>query len=166
MTDELERRVAALEEAFAALTRPDRSDPADPAAEDDRFWLLQQVRDRHPDGAVVFGGTATLPEGDVAWQWGVPSEQVLEQDWEAASGVFGALAHPVRLQLLQQVLNGTTSTAELGEGEALGTTGQLHHHLRALVAGGWLTSTGRGRWSVPGPRIIPLLVMITAAATN
>ncbi len=150
MTDELERRVAALEEAFAALTRSDRSDPADPAAEDDRFWLLQQVRDRHPDGAVVFGGTATLPEGDVAWQWGVPSEQVLEQDWEPASGVFGALAHPVRLQLLQQVLNGTTSTAELGEGEALGTTGQLHHHLRALVAGGWLNSTGRGRCHADG----------------
>ena len=99
MTDELERRVAALEQAFAALTRPDRSDPADPAAEDDRFWLLQQVRDRHPDGAVVFGGTATLPEGEVAWQWGVPSDQVLEQDWEPAAGVFGALAHPVRLQL-------------------------------------------------------------------
>ena len=166
MTDELERRVAALEEAFAALNRSDRSDPADPAAEDDRFWLLQQVRDRHPDGAVVFCGTAALPEGDVAWQWGVPSAQVLEQDWEPASGVFGALAHPVRLHLLQQVLNGTTSTAELGEGESLGTTGQLHHHLRALVAGGWLPSTGRGRWSVPGPRIIPLLVMITAAATN
>ena len=166
MTDELERRVAALEEAFAALTRSEWSGPADPAAEDDRFWLLQQVRDRHPDGAVVFGGTAALPEGDVAWQWGVPSAQVLEQDWEPASRVFGALAHPVRLQLLQQVLNGTTSTAELGEGEALGTTGQLHHHLRALVAGGWLTSTGRGRWSVPGPRIIPLLVMIVAATTK
>jgi hypothetical protein len=80
--------------------------------------------------------------------------------------VFDALSHPVRLQLVQRVLNGTTSTAELAEAESLGTTGQLHHHLRALVAAGWLTSTGRGRWGVPGPRIIPLLVMIAAATTK
>ena len=112
--------------------------------------------------APISWGVCEVP----GWGYQLPSEQVLEQGWESAAGVFGALAHPVRLQLLQQVLNGTTSTADLGEGEALGTTGQLHHHLRALVAGGWLTSTGRGGWSVPGPRIIPLLVMITAATTN
>jgi hypothetical protein len=40
--------------------------------------------------------------------------------------------------------------------------GQLHHHLRALVAAGWLTSTGRGRWSIPAPRVIPLLVVVAA----
>jgi len=166
MTDALERRVAALEQALAALTRRSESDQSDPVAADDQFWLLREVRDRHPAGVVMFGGTATLPAGEVEWQWGVPSDQVLEQDWEPAAGVFDALSHPVRLQLVQRVLTGTTSTAELAEGESLGTTGQLHHHLRALVAAGWLTSTGRGRWSVPGPRIIPLLVMIVAATTK
>ena len=83
----------------------------------------------------MFGGTATVAEGPVAWQWGVPTEQVREQDWEPAAGVLDALSHPVRLRLLQRVLNGTATTAELAEDESLGTTGQLHHHLRALVAG-------------------------------
>jgi hypothetical protein len=69
---------------------------------------------------------------------------------------------PVRLRLLQQVLSGRTSTAELAADESLGTTGQLHHHLRALVAAGWLTSTGRGSWRVPTPRVIPLLVVVVA----
>ncbi len=32
----------------------------------------------------------------------------------------------------------------------MGTTGQLHHHLRALVAAGWLHSTGRA--AGPSPR--------------
>ncbi len=166
MSEALERRVTALEQALAALNRRSGSGQGDSVAAADQFWLLQEVRDRHPEGAVVFGGTTTLPAGEVAWQWGVSSEQIREQDWEPAAGVFDALSHPVRLQLVQRVLNGTTSTAELAEAESLGTTGQLHHHLRALVAAGWLTSTGRGRWGVPGPRIIPLLVMIAAATTK
>ena len=45
---------------------------------------------------------------------------------------------------------------------SLGTTGQLHHHLRALVAAGWLASTGRGSWQVPASRVIPLLVVVIA----
>jgi CubicO group peptidase (beta-lactamase class C family) len=61
---------------------------------------------------------------------GLPTAQVSEQDWESAAGVLGALSHPVRLRLLQRVLNGTAITAELAEDETLGTTGQLHHHLR------------------------------------
>ena len=80
--------------------------------------------------------------------------------------MLAALSHPVRLRLLQHVLNGSATTAELAEDDSLGTTGQLHHHLRALVAAGWLTSTGRGRWSIPGPRVIPLLVVIVAATTR
>ena len=86
-----------------------------------------------------------------------------ERDWDAAVPIFDALSHPVRLRLLQQVLNGTTATADLAQGTEMGTTGQLHHHLRALTAAGWLTSTGRGQWTVPPPRVIPLLVLITAA---
>jgi len=64
------------------------------------------------------------------------------------------------------VLNGAATTAELAEDETLGTTGQLHHHLRALVAAGWLTSAGRGRWTIPGPRVVPLLVVVVAATTR
>jgi DNA-binding transcriptional ArsR family regulator len=104
--------------------------------------------------------------GDVAWQWGLPSDQIREQDWEPAAGVLDALSHPVRLRLLQRVLNGTATTAELGEDVALGTTGQLYHHLRALVAAGWLQSVGRGRWGVPAVRVIPLLVVVMAATSR
>ena len=174
MTESLEDRVSALEQALQAL-RPELAEgrstgacritsadlPADPG-----LWLLHELKSRYPTDAVAFGGTAMAPEGPVAWQWGVPTDQVREQDWEPAAGVLDALSHPVRLRLLQRVLNGTATSAELAEDETLGTTGQLHHHLRALVAAGWLTSTGRGRWSIPGPRVIPLLVVIVAATTR
>jgi hypothetical protein len=69
----------------------------------------------------------------------------------------------VRLRLLRRVLGGARSTAELADDKELGTTGQLYHHLRQLAATGWLRSTGRGRYAVPGERVVPLLVILTAA---
>ena len=32
----------------------------------------------------------------------------------------------------------------------------------ALVAAGWLQSVGRGTWAIPGPRVVPLLVVVSA----
>jgi DNA-binding transcriptional ArsR family regulator len=161
----LEERVEALEQALTTLTAAG-SPSLGESGSDPQFWLLRELRNRYPAASVIFGGTAETPHGPVSWQWGVPTEQVREQDWEPAASVLAALSHPVRLRLLQQVLNGTATTAELAEVETLGTTGQLHHHLRALVAAGWLTSIGRGRWGIPAPRVIPLLVVVVAATPD
>ena len=161
---DLEARVAALEEALARLA-PARPAPAEEAPVPD-LWLVETLRERHPRGAVAFGGTVAVGKGDVAWQWGADAESLREADWSSAAGVFDALAHPVRLHLLQRVLNGTVSTADLALDDALGTTGQLHHHLRALVAAGWLQSVGRGTWAVPAPRVVPLLVVVSAGLSR
>jgi len=45
----------------------------------------------------------------------------------------------------------------------LGTSGQVHHHVRQLVAAGWLRPTARGRYEVPVDRVVPLLVAWAAA---
>jgi hypothetical protein len=163
---ELEDRVAALEETVARLERLGSAPTAPaPLTSDDPaldLWLVDGLRARQPGGAVVFGGSVAVGKGEVTWQWGSDAEALRESDWSSAAGVLDALAHPVRLRLLQRVLNGTSSTADLGLDEALGTTGQLHHHLRALVAAGWLQSVGRGTWAIPAPRVVPLLVVVSA----
>ena len=156
----LEERVAALEAVIASRPAP-ASTPPD-ADDDDAFWLLDQLRRRHPEGAIVFGGSLTAGKSEVAWQWGVGAGELCEQDWTPAAARLDALSHPVRLRLLQRVLNGAGATSELADDPTLGTTGQLHHHLRALVAGGWLMSVGRAQWVVPPPRIVPLLAVLAA----
>jgi hypothetical protein len=161
---DLEARVAALEEALARLTEHRPAAEAEPAGPD--LWLVESLRERHPGGAVAFGGTVAVGKGDVTWQWGADAESLRESDWSSAAGVFDALAHPVRLRLAQRVLNGTVTTADLALDDAVGTTGQLHHHLRALVAGGWLQSVGRGTWAVPPPRVVPLLVLVSAGLSR
>lgn len=152
--------MTALEDALARLGRP--PDAATPAAAGLDLWLVDNLHERVPGGAVAFGGTVAVGEGEVVWQWGSDAETLRGQDWTSAAGVLDALAHPVRLRLLQRVLNGTVTTADLADDDALGTTGQLHHHLRALVAAGWLQSVGRGTWTIPAPRVVPLLVVVSA----
>lgn len=154
---EFDERLAALEERVSALEGQPK--PAPMGA----FWALEGVKDRMPDGAVLFAGAVPLPTGHhYEWQQGETVENLLGADWSELSASFAALGHPVRLLLLRLVLTGVQTTAELQEHEALGTTGQLYHHLRQLVAAGWLHLTGRGHYSVPGAKVVPLLTVLTA----
>ncbi|TCO65526.1 ArsR/SmtB family transcription factor [Actinocrispum wychmicini] len=154
---EVEERLAALEDRVAALEGRKSVDPA-------KFWALTGLRERLPDsGGVLFTGAVSLPTGEYyEWQQEAMAEDQFDRDWSDLSGVLAALGHPVRLLLLKEILKGARSTAELQEHESLGTTGQLYHHLRQLVAAGWLRAAGRGQYAVPGSRVVPLLVVLAA----
>jgi Helix-turn-helix domain len=151
----LEARVAALEGGAPAPTQTQA--PLDP----DAFWALEGLHARVPaPGAVLLVGDVTLPGGQVArWQEGAATDDLLDTDWERAADVLAALGHPVRLQLLRHVLRGVDSARELAEIEGMGTSGQVYHHLRQLVAAGWLRSRG-ARYEVPPERVVPLLTTI------
>lgn len=144
----------------AASSTPARS------TEDDPYWVLTGLADRYPDDDVVlYGGTMSTGGGDYRWQYGLPTQTVLEGDFADAAPALSALSHPVRLALLQAVLTGTHATADLAALPGLGTSGQVYHHLNQLSAAGWLRSPRRGRWEVPGERTIPLLALVMAATT-
>ncbi|GAB3057691.1 ArsR/SmtB family transcription factor [Sediminivirga luteola] len=169
----LRARVEALEaraaRGVAGAIGPEQPADEDAAPEDDVFWALNGLRARLDEagpeagaeaGAVMLLGSVTLPAGPVEWQYGTPAGPLLQEDWSDRVTALAALSHPVRLELLRQVLHGVETTAALTELEGLGTTGQLHHHLRQLIAGGWLRQRGRGRYEVPPERVVPLLVCL------
>ncbi|WP_037346137.1 helix-turn-helix domain-containing protein [Sciscionella sediminilitoris] len=154
-------RLAALEERVA------RIEAATGQLGEDTFWALNGLLERgaQDSGQVLFTGATALPNGEhYRWQQGAPTDWLLGIDWSELSGSFAALGHPVRMLLVQKILAGTRTAAELAELAELGTTGQLYHHLKQLVAAGWLETTGRGRYAVPGARVIPLLVVVATAA--
>lgn len=151
--DEVERRLAALEGS---------ADVAVEVSADDRFWALNALKRMYDEpGAVLFTGTVTLA-GDERYEWqeGRLTDALLGRDWSELAQGLDALAHPVRLALVQAVVSGTRTTSELAEDERFGTSGQLYHHMRQLVAAGWLKQTGRGHYAVPVERMLPLLVIV------
>ena len=163
----LERRVSELERRFAELIGEKAPAPPPGALPADVYWALNGLRERVGEdspGAVLYTGTVNLPTGEhYDWQYGTPVDDLFEADWSEWAGTLGALGHPVRLLLLRRVLAGTRKAADLAEDESLGTTGQLYHHLRQLVAAGWLRSAGRGQYAVPGERVVPLLAILSGA---
>ncbi|MDG4792934.1 helix-turn-helix domain-containing protein [Micromonospora sp. WMMD1082] len=164
MTD-VEERLAALEAQVGALR--ERLDGGVPAAEPEgTFWALDGLKQRIPAGsagAVLYTGTVHLADQQFDWQYGRGVDDLLAGDWADLPATLSALAHPVRLRLLREILGGRQGTGELAGIEELGTTGQLHHHLRQLTAAGWLRSAGRGRYAIPGERVVPLLAILAAA---
>lgn len=163
MDDELRSTLDAIGERLTRLEA--RTVPAAPAASDERtFWVLDGIKERSdPAGAIVYAGAVKIAAGPVEWQIGQPTDQVLEMDWSSLAPNLAALGHPVRLSLLHAIISGAGTVSELAAGEGMGTTGQLYHHLNQLVAQGWLLAGGRGHYGIPPERVVPLLVILTAA---
>lgn len=173
---ELEERVAELERRLAALERtrtepessprPPRGERPGPTA-DDALRPLRQLEEQLaevPGGGVTYTGSVRLPTLEhYRWQFTELTDHVLDADWSVTVDCFTALGHAVRLRLLREILGGLRTAAELTALDDIGTTGQIYHHLRQLTGAGWLQTAGRGRYEVPAARVVPLLVMLSAA---
>ncbi|MFF4318674.1 ArsR/SmtB family transcription factor [Streptomyces sp. NPDC001568] len=173
---ELEDRVAELERRLAALEageRAERAAPPEPGRAEGDFWALEGWKARLAEagpaaeaGGVLFTGAVTLPAGErYEWQQAAVTEDVLDPGADAGrtADSLAALGNPVRLRLLREILGGRRTAAELTALDGVGTSGQVYHHLRQLTAAGWLHTTGRGRHEVPVSRVVPLLVLLSAA---
>ncbi|MEU3554351.1 ArsR/SmtB family transcription factor [Streptomyces fragilis] len=160
---DVSRRLSALE----AMLETGSRDPGPDEVPTDAYRALPQLREHLQEaahGGVLFAGSVSGPDGKfVEWERSDATDAVLGSDWSEAAYALGALGHPVRLRLIQALAGGRTAVAELSELEGLGTTGQIYHHLRQLVSAGWLETEERGRYRIPPTRLVPLLVMITAA---
>lgn len=87
----------------------------------------------------------------------------MQDDWSELAPRLAALGHPIRLKLLQCLLQGISAVAKLATQPGMGTSGQLYHHLRELEAAGWLHVPQRGSYAVRPERVIPLMAMLAAA---
>jgi DNA-binding transcriptional ArsR family regulator len=137
---DLERRVAALEGAGA----PPRGEPG--------------------TGTVRYAGEVHL-HGDVTWEIALDAGTALDLPDEPRVAVLAALGHPARARIVRSLLaDGPRSTSALQEAAELASTGQLYHHLRALTHSGLVEQDGRGSYRVNARAVVPVLVLLTAAA--
>lgn len=168
---ELEERLRVVEQALrVGRAEGDLQLPAAPAG---TWWVLERLAERGGPafdrdgvaGSIVYAGRTVTPgAGTAAWQLEHPLPDVLEQDWAAAGQVLSALGHPVRLEIVRRLLLGARALHDLQQIPGLGTSGQLHHHLRELRAAGLVVQPRRNDYAVPTAWVVPCLVMVSAAA--
>lgn len=165
MTDdpvhEISERLAQVEKRLSVIesAKPTPS----PSEREDVFWALEGLKQRteDPAGAVLMTGVVDVPKGHHAqWQMQISAQELFETDFGSRAESLSALGNPVRLRLIQRLLTDASTVEEIREAGDFGTTGQVYHHLRQLVSAGWVTALGSGRYEVPPPRIVPLLVML------
>ncbi|WP_406283572.1 ArsR/SmtB family transcription factor [Embleya sp. NBC_00896] len=162
--DALTERVATLEAAAGARAVAEPAARSDTGPDDEPFWVLEKLKEQSGAGTLLYAGVLELPSGHpIEWQLETDADALLADDWASFAESLVALGHPVRLSLLREVLHGTCTAAELGALDGMGTSGQVYHHLRQLVAAGWLRTVGRGRYEVPAVRVVPLLAVLFAS---
>ncbi|KXO90098.1 hypothetical protein AXK56_08170 [Tsukamurella pulmonis] len=147
MTDD--DRLAALEARVAALEAVLGDAPAEQA----------------PDGAgtVGYGGEVTL-HGEVAWRIDYSAGAATALPADRLATVLGALGHPARIEIVQELLRGPRTAAELVERADGGSKGQLYHHLSTLTAAGVVDKGARGQYAVAPQKVVPALVALLTAA--
>ncbi|MFJ4650748.1 ArsR/SmtB family transcription factor [Nocardia sp. NPDC088792] len=158
---DLERRVMTLE---AARISP-RKAPSLGQSSGEMKSSEQEFADAPTyDHNIMFSGSVHLPTNErYEWQAHFATDDLLTdaRDDEVAT-CLAALGNTVRLQLIREIIGGRRTVTELTEVDGLGTSGQIYHHLRQLVAAGWLRTAGRGRFEVPPARLVPLLVALAS----
>lgn len=91
--------------------------------------------------------------------------QLLGSDSDKVAKVLGALGHKQRLDILLSLLHQPQTGTQLVERLHMGTTGQLYHHTKALLGADLIIQEERGgAYSVPRHRIMPLLLLLSAAS--
>lgn len=158
--DELERRLRDVERAVGGGCGAEGGSA--PAARSG----AERPGDAAPTGGaglVRYGGDVHL-HGDVSWSIAYDAGAALDLDDDPRTSVLAALGHPVRVRIVRSLLRGPRGTAELSEAAELASTGQLYHHLRALTHCGLVEQDGRGSYRVAPRTVVPVLVLLTAAA--
>ena len=151
---DLERAVLELAERVARL-EAGRHRPLDS--------VLDPDVETPPDGEVVYSGLGPWDDHAVAWQMRRTWDDVLATDTEHAARVLAALASPARLRIVGALVAGPASTGELADRLADGTTGQLFHHLKGLLAAGLVHQPRRGLYALRPQHAVPLLVVLSAS---
>lgn len=128
--------------------------------------LIEMNNEEGERGGIFYSGQYRGEKWRYRWE---PQErrvdQLLDLDGDKVAKVLAALGHKQRLDILRSVLKEPLSGSELVERLNMGTTGQLYHHIKALLGADLLVQEERGgMYSLPSHRALPLLLLLAATS--
>lgn len=157
--DEIAGRLSALEGGSATVTR----------APQPRLGRLVGL---HGDAAIGMPGEAGVVGYSGSGRFGPHTVKVMQSqdlatvltaDPETVAQVFGALASPVRIQLVRALLDGQKTSQELRGVLDDASAGQLYHHLRELLAAGLVVQPARSVYAIALSKVVATCVALVAA---
>jgi DNA-binding transcriptional ArsR family regulator len=166
--DELAVAVADLR---ARVTRLEAAGTRDAAPTVDAS-LAEQLRaaltggaaaDDDEHGSVVYAGVGPSDRGTIGWQMVRSWPELVGTNQSPLAACFAALANPVRIQIICQLVSGPLSTAELARRLEQPSAGQLFHHLKELLGAGLIYQPERGTYRVRHAHMVPLLTALSCA---
>ncbi len=125
--------------------------------------VLDSDLEAPPAGEVIYSGLGPWQDRAVVWQMRRTWHDVVSSDPDSASRVLGALASPVRFRIVTALVAGSATTSELAEAIGEGTSGQLFHHLKELLAVGVVHQPRRGVYALRPQHAVPLLALLSAS---
>nr|MDT0656403.1 helix-turn-helix domain-containing protein [Micromonospora sp. DSM 115978] len=164
--DELERRIAHLENRIGDASTPERTArTANPLTGVLHAWRREAEEQSLPG---MLGYAGYVADRELLWARQMPLAELLPANWGPAAGILESLGSLPRLALLGALLReGRRTNVDLQE--ALGaiqgdtTSGQLYHHLRALQGAGLIVQRRRGEYDLAPQAVIPILTILAAA---
>ncbi|CAM3523005.1 ATP-binding protein [Marinicrinis lubricantis] len=126
----------------------------------------EQHSEDRDDSVVFFSGQY---RGERHHYWREPqvrrSSDLSKMDSDKISRILSALGHKQRLDILKSVGAEPLTGAEIVDRLQMGTTGQLYHHLKALLGADLLVQEERGgKYMIPSHRVLPLMFLFAAAS--
>lgn len=175
--ESLEARVAALTLRVEELERegrrrPERGARIPAAALGSDLALLEQLRQRQGSryrtkqmrGAIAYGGAVVFGEREYLWIREHPLPEITKLEPDRLAQALATLGHPSRLVLLRALLQRACTSQELQAVLGVSSPGQLYHHLKELLATGIVTQTRRSHYEIAARQVVPILVVLAAAA--
>ena len=162
--DAIEARLAALEGRVTAA-EGDRMAPVTGVD----VALLERLQTRTDfegdgiSGGVIYAGALRLKGRPAVWQVERSGAELATVEPDRVAAVLGALGHPLRVAIVQALLEGPHTGPELSERLGVTSTGKLYHHLAQLLGAAVIVQPRRSSYAVSGARIVPLLALFSAA---
>lgn len=152
--NQIEELIADLAER---VTRLEARDPHPPKV------VLDGTLEPPERGRVVYSGLGPWADHAVVWQMERTWDEVVDHEPESIARTFSALSSPVRVRIIGALVGGPLSTAALAERIDAGTSGQLFHHLKELLAAGLVRQLRRGVYTLRAQHLLPILAALSAA---
>lgn len=164
--DVLKKQLGDLQQLVSHITETGSPKSSWTQAADQSAVLIESNTGELELGGVFYSGHFRGEQWRYKWEPQARHvSQLLELDGEKAAKVLAALGHKQRLDILRSVIKEPLTGAEIVDRLSMGTTGQLYHHIKALLGADLLVQEERGgRYSLPSHRTLPLLLLLAAAS--